>query len=313
MKRKLNLAALCALLLLLPLLCACGAEKETVLIHDRGVTTELSVAFPIRVEQILEEAEIVLRDGDVAEPSAETELTEACEITILRENVVRLIVEDRVKTVVMHGGTVRELLEKEGIAPAAGQRLNCDPDDWLTDGMEIRLSGRCTVELCRYGQVIVTDVAAASVGEALTEAGILLDENDRVTPGVETPVADGMEIRVSRLSYAVVEQVEPVGFTTRYEPNGNLEPGTEELSVEGIDGEMLVSYRVTYVDGVEESREAIAQQILREPIDAVILTGPRDLSGLSIVSKKAYYDCDGSGHGYYEITYSDGSVDYETF
>lgn len=31
------------------------------------------------------------------------------------------------------------------------------------------------------------------------------------------------------------------------------------------------------------------------------------------VSRQAYDDCDGSGHGYYEITYSDGSVGYEDY
>ena len=31
------------------------------------------------------------------------------------------------------------------------------------------------------------------------------------------------------------------------------------------------------------------------------------------VSRQAYDDCDGSGHGYYEITYSDGSVRYEEY
>ena len=31
------------------------------------------------------------------------------------------------------------------------------------------------------------------------------------------------------------------------------------------------------------------------------------------VSRQQYDDCDGSGHGYYEITYSDGSVSYEEY
>ena len=35
--------------------------------------------------------------------------------------------------------------------------------------------------------------------------------------------------------------------------------------------------------------------------------------GKTVVSKVPYYDCDGSGHGYWEITYSDGSKEYPTF
>ena len=36
-------------------------------------------------------------------------------------------------------------------------------------------------------------------------------------------------------------------------------------------------------------------------------------AGKTVVSKTPVYNCDGSGHGYYEITYSDGSTEYEEF
>ena len=64
---------------------------------------------------------------------------------------------------------------------------------------------------------------------------------------------------------------------------------------------------------MEESRELIREEVLREPVEEVVLVGPKDTTGLTVVSKKVFYDCDGSGHGYYEITYSDGSVEYIRF
>jgi hypothetical protein len=33
----------------------------------------------------------------------------------------------------------------------------------------------------------------------------------------------------------------------------------------------------------------------------------------TVVSKQAVADCDGSGHGYYVITYSDGTVEYQDY
>lgn len=306
-------AALAAALLLALLLGACGEKRETLRINDRGVVTELEFPLPARVDEILAEAEIVLRPGDSCEPAADTVLREPCEITVLRRNLVTLIVEDRAKTVLICGGTVRDLLEREGIRPGPGLRPDVDEDAWLTDGMVVRLSSRCTVELCLYGRTIVADVTADTVGEALSACGVLPSADDRVTPAPDEPVTDGMTIRVSRLSYETVEQREPIGYTTVYRRDGTLEPGTEKLETAGEDGEKLVTYRLTLVDGVEESREPIAERILREPVDALILTGPVDTTSLTIVSKKAYYDCDGSGHGYYEIVYSDGTVEYVPF
>ena len=311
--KSIRTAALCLALLAALLLGGCGAARERVRILDRGVVTELDIAFPASVADILAEAEIVLHAGDRSEPAPETVLDSAREIVILRENLVRLTVGDRTRTVCMTGGTVRDLLEREGVVPGPGERLNCDENAWLTDGMEIRLSSRCTVEIICHGSSIVTDTASETVGGALLEAGIIPEPDDRVTPGMDEALTDGMRIVVSRMSYAEAQELQPIRYDTRYERDESLEPGTEKLLSPGADGEKRVYFRITYADGVEESRELIREEVVREPVEEVVLVGPKDTTGLTVVSKKVFYDCDGSGHGYYEITYSDGSVEYIRF
>ena len=311
--KNIRKAALCLALMAALLLGGCGAARETVRIMDRGVVTELDIAFPAGVADILAEAEIVLHEGDRSDPAPETVLDSAREILILRENLVRLTVGDRTRTVHMTGGTVRDLLEREGIVPGPGERLNCDENAWLTDGMEIRLSSRCTVEIICHGSSIVTDTASETVGGALLEAGIIPEPDDRVTPGMDEPLTDGMRIVVNRMSYAEAQELQPIRYDTRDERDESLEPDTEKLLSPGADGEKRVFFRITYADGVEESRELIREEVVREPVEEVVLVGPKDTAGLTIVSKKVFYDCDGSGHGYYEITYSDGSVEYERF
>lgn len=50
-----------------------------------------------------------------------------------------------------------------------------------------------------------------------------------------------------------------------------------------------------------------------EPAPAPAEPAPAEPSAPVEVSRQAYDDCDGSGHGYYEIIYSDGSVAYEEY
>ena len=298
---------------LLPLaLCACGT-KQTVTIFDAGVTTTLEAALPLSVGEILDRAEITLRDGDEVIPAPEEILREGGEITVRREAVVLLNIQGEVRTAAAYGLTVGELLSREGVTLAAGQHVNYAPDTYLRTGMEICVSDMAAVYIRHDGAEEYCTVAAGTVGAALAERGIVLNLEDRVTPSADTAVTDGMRITVQRIRYEEEELTEPMPFETEYEKDETLAPDTQQVSVEGRDGLHRVRYRVTYADGVEEGREALSEVVLRAPVTQRIKRGPKDLSKVSVVSRKAFCDCDGSGHGYYEILYSDGTVEYERF
>ncbi|MCC8051337.1 MAG: SH3 domain-containing protein [Clostridiales bacterium] len=60
-------------------------------------------------------------------------------------------------------------------------------------------------------------------------------------------------------------------------------------------------------------QEASARAALEAQAAAAAAAAAAASSSSDIVSREAVYDCDGSGHGYYIITHSDGSVTYEDF
>ncbi|WP_168356582.1 ubiquitin-like domain-containing protein [Petralouisia muris] len=297
-------------------LCACG--KATVQINDSGVVTELEVSTPSTVEEILEEAEIAWKDGDEVSPALDTKITEAGEIVISRKNTVKLTADGETKEVVMVGGTVSDLLEQEGVTLGEKQRVNYDLDEYLKDGMEIKISYSYSVEVTCDGETYARETEAETVSDVLEELKITLGEDDRITPAVTEAVAEGMKIVVNRVTFDTVVETETIEYETVYEDDSSMSKGQEEVSKDGENGEKQVTYQVTYVDGEEESREAAEETVTKEPVNKVVRVGTQEesspsSSGRSVVSKKAFYDCNGSGHGYYEITYSDGSVEYEEF
>ena len=52
---------------------------------------------------------------------------------------------------------------------------------------------------------------------------------------------------------------------------------------------------------------------LYRPLPTTAEPVPSTTAGRTEVSRSPFYDCDGSGHGYNEIVYSDGSIEYEEF
>ena len=297
-------------------LCACG--KVTVQINDGGVVTELEVSSSKTVEQALEEGEIALNEGDEVSPASDTKVSEAQEIVISRKNTVSLSMDGQTREVEMVGGTVGDLLEQEKITLGEKQHVNYALDEYLTDGMEIKVSYSFSIEVQCDGKTYSQDMEAETVGDVLKELNITPGKDDRVTPAVTEAVTEGMKIVVNRVTFDTVVETEETEYETVYEDDSSMAKGQEEVSVKGENGEKEVTYKVTYVDGVEESREVVSETVTKEPINKVVKVGTKESSssggsGREIVSKKAFYDCDGSGHGYYEITYSDGSVEYEEF
>ncbi len=297
-------------------LCACG--KVTVQINDGGVVTELEVSSSKTVEQALEEGEIALNEGDEVSPASDTKVSEAQEIVISRKNTVSLSMDGKTREVEMVGGTVGDLLEQEKITLGEKQHVNYALDEYLTDGMEIKVSYSFSIEVQCDGKTYSQDMEAETVGDVLKELNITPGKDDRVTPAVTEAVTEGMKIVVNRVTFDTVVETEETEYETVYEDDSSMAKGQEEVSVKGENGEKEVTYKVTYVDGVEESREVVSETVTKEPINKVVKVGTKESSssggsGREIVSKKAFYDCDGSGHGYYEITYSDGSVEYEEF
>lgn len=301
-------------------LCACG--KATMQINDGGVVTEIEVSVPRTVEKILQDAEIVLKDGDEVSPALDTKISETQEIVISRKHTVSLTIDGETKEVVMVGGTISDLLKQEGITLAEKQHVNYDLDEYLTDGMEVKIFYLFDIEVECDGKTYNQETVAETVGAALAELEITLGKDDRVTPAVTDAVKDGMKIVVNRVSFDTLVETEEIEYETVYEDDSSLAKGKEQVSVDGENGEKEVTFKITYVNGIEESREVEDETVTKEPVNKVVKVGTKKEapapstpsgSGKSVVSKKAFYDCDGSGHGYYEITYSDGSVGYEEF
>lgn len=314
--RKLMMLGM-AMLLMMGL---CGCRKAMMQINDGGVVTEIEVSVPETVEKILGEAEIVLDEGDEVSPSLETEVSKAQEIVVSRKHTVSLTVGGETKEAAMVGGTVRDLLEQENITLGEKQHVNHDLDEYLTEGMEIKVANRFSVEVQCDGKNQTLETEAGTVRDVLTELEIAFGQEDRITPALTEKVTDGMKIAVKRVTTETLTETEEIEYETAYEDDSSMAKGEEKVSTEGEDGEKEITYRVTYVDGAEESREAISESVTKEPVTKVVRVGtkeespaPSGGSGRSVVSKKAFYDCNGSGHGYYEITYSDGSVEYEEF
>lgn len=315
------LKAVLLLLVISVIFCLTGCGKKvTVKITDGNTVTDFEAKTSMTVKEILEEAGIVLGEKDASEPEADTKLKEVTEITVKRYAKVTVKNGKTEKTVELVGGKVADAVSEAGFT--LGENLKADKDEasYLEDGMTINLVSSIQVTVKVDGKTEKVSTYAETVKDFLDQQKITLDNDDEVSPKPEKKIKNGTKIVVKRVEYKEETVKESISYITKETKSSSLKAGQKKVTQEGQNGEKEVTYKIKYVDGKEESRETVKEKVIKEAVNKLVTVGTaggsssqQSSGGKSVVSKQAVYDCDGSGHGYYVITYSDGSVEYEEF
>lgn len=313
MMSKLKASAGFAVFFLGMLLTGCSNNLMTVNIYDCQTQTKLTAREGKTVEQLLEEAEIFVDKQDVVTPALEEKITDGkSEIRIERHAQATVVTEEAEITVDLTGGKVQDALDEAGVTLVKNDFVDHNLEAYLTDGMQISVVHRMAISLVADGKTIECLTQADTVQEFLAEQKVELGDLDRVTPKVSAALSDGTKVVVKRVEIKEVVENELIDFETTVTYSNSMVVGSSRITKEGINGEKRVTYQVTYVDGKEESRKVVREEVLKEAVNQEIVQGSKP-KGKTVVSRQRVEDCDGSGHGYYIITYSDGTVEYQDF
>ncbi len=240
-----------------------AGQKKTGLVAYQGDT----------VEQALLDNSIVLKEEDEVTPSRDTVIDSDTQVEISRSCQVVVMADGKSKTVTCVGGTVEDALKQAGVTVGEEDSLNYDKDKPLFDKMHIRVTRVMKIQVTADGETKEYETSAQTVEAALKKCGVELGEEDRVEPALTEKVKDGMEITVQRVEVKEEVKTEEVPYETQYKDTDSLYEGETQVETAGVAGEKEVTYKVTYVDGKEESREQASEEVTKEPVTEVVLRG----------------------------------------
>ena len=326
MKKTIKIALVLALCVLTLCMTACSSTPVKLSINDMGVKTEFEANTSMTVEEALKEAAVTLSAKDETVPAKDEKITEDLkEIVVKRYAKVTIVHNTDKKVVELVGGTVEDAIKKSGIKLNDNEAADTDVKSYVKDGMTINIVKKFNVTLTADGKTEKVTTTALTVKDLLSQQQITLGKDDEVSPKLETKLTEGAKVVVKRVEYKEEKRTEKIDYSTKEQYSDSLPAGTSEVTQQGAEGSKEVTYKVKYVDGKEASKEAISEKVIKEPVDKIVTyssqsssssqggSGSSSSGGKTVVSKVPVYDCDGSGHGYYEITYSDGTVEYQEF
>ncbi len=221
---------------------------------------------------------------------------------ITLNHTVTLSLDGQEREVSTMGGTVGEVLESEGIEVTDKDKVFPSVDESVSEGSEISVHFGRPVELTVDGETETHWVTATEVGDALAQIGDRYlgadlsisrgGEIDReglelevVTPkkltfaiaGKKTQLEDGDKVVFTDIRI-VTKRVknEAIDFSTIERADDSLLEGKTSVVRAGEEGARDVTYRITYRNGELVARKVVKQQVLDEPLDAIVKVGTKE-------------------------------------
>ncbi len=142
-------------------------------------------------------------------------------------------------------------------------------------GESITIQRAQDVTVHYHGQITRTTSFGETAGELLQRLNLAVSGEDVISHGLEEMVYAGMELRIDRVVTRQEVYTTTVAHPVNYCDDATIPEGMEEVLVEGVDGEMLCTAEVTYVNGRETRRSLLTETVTRAPVTEIIGVGTR--------------------------------------
>lgn len=244
--------------------------RKTVALEVNGKTTTVTT-FATTIPGFLREQHVKLKTHDLVRSSTPGQLTDNSTVTVQSAYQTTISIDGQQMPFWTVADSAEQLIAFFEQNEVAANRITVDIKNvynQLTGGLVINADGPVTV--IADGKTFIAPNGKLPAASILDSKGITLGKNDRVSVS-----KDGSQtiLRVERVTTKEITETEDVPFSTQTIVDDSLEPGATEVRQEGRNGQNQLRYRVTYVDGKEDSRELLDTTPLSTPIDRIIAIG----------------------------------------
>lgn len=251
-----------------------AASSETLYIVDiyEGSQVTRIETEETEVEKILDEAGIQLSEKDKLILD-DFKPEEDSRITICRAYNVTFVHADGRKVNIEFAGTVKDLIENQGVTLSENLFSSVDVNAVVTKDMVVEIINSFDVKINVDGEEKSVKTISSTVGDLLKEQKIILDKDDEVSPSQDTVLEADMVVDVLRVEYVTREAEETVEYKTETVNSSALAKGTQKVTKNGENGLKAVTYKDKVVNGKIESSEVVSEKIIKEPVNKVVTVG----------------------------------------
>jgi uncharacterized protein YabE (DUF348 family) len=253
---------------------AWSATGKTAVLSVDGTPTEVDFRGGT-VEDVLAAAGIEVGERDLLVPARGTEVGDGDTVAIRRARQITLVVDGVEREVWVTATSVDEALDQIGLRDGALALSASRSRDLPLDGFRLAVTTPKDISILADNAVTPLSTTAPTVRDALIEAGIVLDADDRISDTRTTPLTDRMVIRVTRVSTTRTTEDVAVPFETERREDGDLFKGETRTLRAGKAGLVRRTVETVVADGAVEKRTVLSTTTVRAPVARILAVGTK--------------------------------------
>ncbi|MFJ8310577.1 MULTISPECIES: ubiquitin-like domain-containing protein [unclassified Streptomyces] len=274
------------------------ASDKAVRLTVDGVPRSLHT-FAGSVEELLADEHVPIGAHDIVAPGGGAALAAGDEVVVRYGRPVRLTLDGQRREVWTTARTVDGALRQLGVR-AEGAYLSASRSSEIgRAGLALDVRTERSVTFLADGRQRTIRTNAATVAQALQEAGVTLQGQDTTSVAPTSFPRDGQTVTVMRISGTKEVREEPIPFDVDKTKDATLFAGTQVVVRQGERGARKVTYALRTVNGVRQKPKKIAEEILREPVTQQVKVGtkalPSSVGGAEHLNWSGLAHCESGG------------------
>ncbi|WP_053710609.1 resuscitation-promoting factor [Streptomyces sp. NRRL B-3648] len=255
--------------------------------------------FADDVRELLTEEGVRVGAHDMLAPAPGTALTSGDEVAVRYGRPVRLTLDGRRREVWTTAHTVEGALDQLGVR-AEGAYLSTSRSQPIgRAGLALDVRTERAVTVLADGRTRTVRTNAATVREAVEEAGITLRGQDTTSVPLDSFPRDGQTVTVLRVTGSREVREEQIPFQVRRTEDPSLFKGTEVVAQPGQPGLRRTTYLLRSVNGVRQKPRLERTEVVRTPRTQVVRVGTRPrptvVDGAEDLNWRALAACESGG------------------
>ncbi|WP_053661770.1 resuscitation-promoting factor [Streptomyces sp. MMG1121] len=255
--------------------------------------------FADDVRELLAEEGVHAGAHDMIVPAPGTALASGDTVAVRYGRPVRLTLDGERREVWTTAHTVEGALDELGVR-AEGAYLSASRSQPIgRAGLALDVRTERAVTIMADGRPRTIRTNAATVGEAIAEAGIILHGQDITSVPPASFPRDGQTVTVLRVSGAREVREEQIPFDVQRTEDPTLFKGTEVVVQPGRPGLRRDTYLLRTVNGVKEKPRRETSEVVRKPRPQIVKVGtkprPTSVAGADGLNWHGLAACESGG------------------